>query len=105
MKKVVITGGNGLLGKVVIKHFVDEGYEVVTVDRTRSIQENAKSLIADLTNLGECYGILEGADAVIHLAAIPVAYSHPNEVTFQNNVMSTYNILEACAGLGIKKLL
>lgn len=103
MKKVVITGGNGLLGKVVVKYFVDEGYDVVTVDRAKSNQEGAKSIIADLTKLGECYGILQGADAVIHLAAIPVAYSHPNEVTFQNNVMSTYNILEACAGLGIKK--
>jgi len=103
MKKVVITGGNGLLGKVVVKHFVSEGYEVVTVDRAQSTISGVKSIIADLTNLGECYGILQGADAVVHLAAIPVAYSHPNEVTFQNNVMSTYNILEACSGLGIQK--
>jgi nucleoside-diphosphate-sugar epimerase len=103
MKKIVITGGNGLLGKVVVEHFVAEGYEVVSVDLARSTNPKAKSIIADLTQLGECYGILQGADAVIHLAAIPVAYSHPNEVTFQNNVMSTYNILEACAGLGIGK--
>lgn len=103
MKKVVITGGNGLLGKVVVEHFVNEGYQVVSVDRAKSSNPKAKSIIADLTQLGECYGILQGADAVIHLAAIPVAYSHPNEVTFQNNVMSTYNILEACAGLGIEK--
>lgn len=103
MKKVVITGGNGLLGKVVVEHFVKEGYKVVSVDRTRAVNPKAKSMVADLTKLGECYGILEGADAVIHLAAIPVAYSHPNEVTFQNNVMSTYNILEACGGLGIQK--
>jgi hypothetical protein len=31
------------------------------------------------------------------------AYIYPNEVTFQNNVMGTYNILEAAAGLGIQK--
>jgi nucleoside-diphosphate-sugar epimerase len=73
------------------------------VDRAASSNPKVKSIVADLTQLGECYGILQGADAVIHLAAIPVAYSHPNEVTFQNNVMSTYNILEACAGLGIQK--
>ncbi len=60
-------------------------------------------MTADLTNLGECYGILEGANAVIHLAAIPTAYIFPNEVTFRNNVMATYNILEAAAGLGITK--
>ena len=64
MKKIVITGGNGLLGKVVVDHFVSEGYQVVSVDRTRAINPKAKSIIADLTKLGECYGILQGADAI-----------------------------------------
>jgi len=76
---------------------------VLNVDVTKPSKSSAKFLKVDLTNLGECYGALAGADAVIHLAAIPVAYSHPNEVTFQNNVMSTYNILEAAAGLRIKE--
>jgi nucleoside-diphosphate-sugar epimerase len=57
-----------------------------------------------LTNLGQVYGVIKGAYGVVHLAAIPVAYSHPNEVTFKNNVMGTYNILEAVAGLGISKV-
>ena len=103
MKKVVITGVNGLLGPYVVDHFIKKGYDVLSVDITKPKKSPAKFMTANLTNLGECYGILQGADAVIHLAAIPVAYSHPNEVTFQNNVMSTYNILEAAAGLGIKK--
>ncbi len=103
MKRVVITGGSGLLGTYVVEHFVKKGYDVLNVDVIKPSNSNAKFLKVDLMNLGECYGALAGADAVIHLAAIPVAYSHPNEVTFQNNVMSTYNILEAAAGLGIKK--
>jgi nucleoside-diphosphate-sugar epimerase len=103
MKKIVITGGSGLLGPYVVDHFVEMGYEVLSVDITKPQKSSARFLKVDLMNLGECYGALAGADAVVHLAAIPVAYSHPNEVTFQNNVMSTYNILEAAAGLGIKK--
>lgn len=103
MKKVVITGVSGLLGPYVVDHFVEKGYDVLSVDITKPKKSSARFMTANLMNLGECYGILQGADAVIHLAAIPVAYSHPNEVTFQNNVMSTYNILEAAAGLGIKK--
>lgn len=58
---------------------------------------------ADLTHLGECYGVLEGASAVIHLAAIPGPNLATNEVTFQTNVTTTYNILEAAVGRGIKK--
>ncbi len=103
MKKVVITGGSGLLGPYVVNHFIEAGYEVLSVDIVKPKASRARHITANLMNLGECYGILAGADAVVHLAAIPVAYSHPNEVTFQNNVMSTYNILEAAAGLGIKK--
>ena len=104
MKKVVVTGGSGLLGPWVIKEFVDQGYDVVNCDSKKPKEELCRTVITDLHNLGEVYGALEGADAVVHLAAIPVAYSHPNEVTFENNVMSTFNVLEAAAGLGIKKV-
>jgi nucleoside-diphosphate-sugar epimerase len=102
-KKVVITGGSGLLGPSVVKEFLEHGYDVVNADVKKPKEELCKTVIVDLTNLGEVYGVLADADAVVHLAAIPVAYSHPNEVTFQNNVMSTYNILEAAGNLGIKK--
>ncbi|CAM3812234.1 NAD-dependent epimerase/dehydratase family protein [Alkalicoccus chagannorensis] len=103
MTKVVVTGGSGLLGPDVIKEFVDHGYDVVNADVKHPDEARCKTVITDLTNLGEVYGVLADADAVVHIAAIPVAYSHPNEVTFQNNTMSTYNILEAAGNLGIKK--
>jgi len=103
MKKIVITGTAGLLGPYVVKHFLEQGYDVLSVDKVKPAETLTRHMTADLTNLGECYGILEGAYAVIHLAAIPTAYIFPNEVTFRNNVMATYNILEAAAGLGITK--
>lgn len=103
MKKVIVTGGSGLLGSSVMKEFLDNGYEVVNADIKHPTDPICKTVIIDLQNLGEVYEVLAGADAVVHLAAIPVAYSHPNEVTFKNNVMSTYNVLEAAGTLGIKK--
>jgi nucleoside-diphosphate-sugar epimerase len=103
MKNVVVTGGSGLLGPDVIREFLEHGYRVVNADLKHPKEALCRTVITDLTNLGEVYGVLAGADAVVHLAAIPVAYSHPNEVTFRNNVMSTYNILEAAGSLGIKK--
>lgn len=103
MGKVVVTGGSGLLGPAVIQEFLDHGYEVVNADVKHPKEALCKTVITDLTDLGQVHGVLAGADAVVHIAAIPVAYSHPNEVTFENNVMSTYNILEAAGNLGIKK--
>jgi nucleoside-diphosphate-sugar epimerase len=101
--KIVVTGGSGKLGTWVIKDLIEHGYEVLNVDSKVPKESMCDTIYADLRNLGEAYGVLQDAEAVIHLAAIPVAYLYPNEVTFQNNVMATYNILEAAAGLGIKK--
>uniref|UniRef100_S0DDS9 Putative NAD dependant epimerase n=1 Tax=termite gut metagenome TaxID=433724 RepID=S0DDS9_9ZZZZ len=103
MKNVTITGTAGLLGPYVVRHFLEQGYQVLSVDRVKPAEPLTRHMTTDLNNLGECYGILENADAVVHLAAIPTAYIYPNEVTFQNNVMGTYNVLEAAAGRGIKK--
>jgi len=103
MKRVVITGTAGRLGPYVAEHFVDMGYDVLSVDVKMPEEVKADHRTADLTNLGECYGILRGADALVHLAAIPNAVSYTSEVTFRNNVMSTYNLLEAADALGIKK--
>lgn len=103
MSKVVITGGSGMLGRWVVRHFVEQGYEVLNVDSRRPDEELCPTLLADLEDLGETYGALAGADAVVHLAAIPAAHIRTPEVTFRNNVMSTYNVLEAAAGLGIRK--
>ena len=103
MKKVVVTGTAGRLGPHVAKHFVEKGYDVLSVDAKMPAELVADHRTADFTNLGECYGILQGADALIHLAAIPNALSYTSEVTFRNNVMSSYNLLEAADTLGIKK--
>lgn len=103
MKKVVVTGGSGMLGRWVVRHFVEQGYEVLNVDTRRPEEALCPTLIADLENLGETYSVLSGADAVVHLAAIPAMHIRTPDVTFRNNVMSTYNVLEAAAGLGIRK--
>lgn len=102
-KKVVVTGGSGMLGSWVVKHFVEQGYEVLNVDTRQPEEPVCPTLIVNLEDLGQTYGALAGADAVVHLAAIPRAGMVPPEATFRNNVMSTYNVLEAASGLGIKK--
>ena len=104
MNKIVVTGGSGKLGTWVVKDLLAHGYHVVNVDAKAPMESLCDFIYTDMGNLGEVYGALREADGVIHLAAIPVAYLYPNEVTFQNNVMATYHVLEAAAGLGIKKV-
>ena len=49
-------------------------------------------------------GVMQGQDAVIHLAAIPSPDAHTAEVVFRTNVMSTFNVLEAATILGISNI-
>jgi nucleoside-diphosphate-sugar epimerase len=104
MKKVVVTGGNGKTGMWVVKEFLEKGYEVLSADINITQDTGCKTVKVDLKNLGQVYGMLAGADAVVHIAAIPRPRGYTSEVVFENNVMSTYNVLEAAANLGIKKV-
>lgn len=43
-----------------------------------------------------------GPDAVVHLAAIPNPESHAGSRVFENNVVSTYNVLDAAGAVGAR---
>lgn len=101
--KVLVTGGSGKAGPWVVADLLEHGFEVINVDMRPSTQVHTYH--ADLTDLGQVYGVLERQEAVIHLAAIPWPGEHAPEVVFRNNVMSTFNILQAACVLGIKKVI
>ena len=47
---------------------------------------------------------VECMDAVLHLAAIPSLGRPPNAEIFQINTASTFNVFDACAYYGIKRV-
>ncbi len=49
-------------------------------------------------------GRLPGAEAVVHLAAIPAPGMTANAATFRNNVVSSYNVVAAARLVGIKNI-
>jgi nucleoside-diphosphate-sugar epimerase len=102
IKKVMVTGGAGKAGRWVIAELREHGYEVTNVDRRPSSEVH--TFQADLCDLGQVYGMVEGKGAVVHLAAIPWPGEHPPEVVFRNNVMSTFNVLQASLALGVTKV-
>lgn len=104
MKRVIVTGGSGKTGAWVVKEFIEHGYEVISIDLNYPQNPICKAVKVDLKNLGQVYNALAGAHAVVHLAAVPRPSGYTSEYVFENNVMSTYNILEAAAGLGIGKV-
>lgn len=104
MDKVVVTGGSGKAGRECVNELREHEYEVVDVDIATSRDPDAPTVIADLTDLGQAIEVLNGADAVVHLAAIPAPNILPDGETFEVNMMSTYNVFSAAAILGLEKV-
>jgi len=101
---VVVTGGAGKAGRWVTRHLRGIGYDVLSVDVVRDNSDQGPSLIADLADPGQCLEVLAGADAVVHLAAIPAPGIHPEAETFRNNAMSTYNVFAAAVDRGLSRV-
>lgn len=103
--RVLVTGGNGRLGRWVGRELRDHGHDVVSVDRhLPSIPEpGIHHRQVEMRDLGQIIGAAEGREALIHFAAIPSPYAHPDEVVFLNNVDATYNALQAAMILGIAR--
>lgn len=100
--KVLVTGSNGRVGRYTVQDLLEHGYDVTGADLAPS--STVRTYVTDFTDLGQTTSVMHGHDAVIHMAAIPSPTIHPAEVVFQNNVMSTFNVLQAATMLGIKKV-
>ena len=103
-KKIVVTGGSGKAGRAVVKDLLDHGYDVLNVDLAPSREPLAPYLKVDLTDLGQAFEVLQGIDAVVHLAAIPAPGLQTEETTFRINMASTYNIFSAATSLGLERV-
>ncbi len=108
--KVVVTGGSGKLGRWVVRELNSDAsgpapHEVTVFDRVKSPDDDgARFLPGDVQDLGQVFGALAGAEAVIHLAGIPTHSVAPNEDTFRINAMGTFNVHEAAWRLGIRRV-
>jgi UDP-glucose 4-epimerase len=99
--KVLVTGARGKVGRAVVPALMGAGHEVRASDLARGVFDRplpgdpAEYVQADLTDAGEAFALVRGVDAVVHTAAIPEPTHNPPHVVFRNNLMSTFNVLEA----------
>ncbi|HTV18099.1 MAG TPA: NAD(P)-dependent oxidoreductase, partial [Polyangiaceae bacterium] len=111
-QRIIVTGGTGKAGHWIVKHLLERGYDVVNVDVRHPERPQCKSLTADLTDLGQTIDAFSPHSTgdrtpylgVIHMAAIPRPHMHANSEVWRVNTQSTYNVLEACGLLGIRKV-
>lgn len=104
---VAVTGGNGKIGEKILRNLSKHGYRTVNLARGKRREEISDEYrTTDLLDAGEVYGSLaiSDADAVIHMGTIPAPTNHPGFKTYQNNVMSSYHILEASQSLELNSV-
>jgi CDP-glucose 4,6-dehydratase len=107
--RVLFTGAQGFIGSWVAERLLDEGAEVLVLDRPlaevsrfgmRGLQDRCTPVAADLMDVDSLRVALDGhgVQAVFHLAATAIVGSATTSPlrTYEVNVGGTWNLLEAC---------
>jgi UDP-glucose 4-epimerase len=114
--KILVTGGAGFIGSHLVDRLVRDGYRVRVVDnlssgRLENIKHhldagNVEIIVGDLKDPQVALEAVEGVDVVFHFAANPevrVSTTNP-EIHFNENIVATFNLLEAMRRKGVKEL-
>jgi nucleoside-diphosphate-sugar epimerase len=110
--KVVVTGGSGKAGRAVVRDLVEHGHTVLNVDRVPPADgaSGSRFMPADLTDYGQTLeavsgaGVVQGIEAVVHLAALPSPTVATPDVVFRTNVTSTHTVFAAAVRLGLRRI-
>jgi len=110
---VLVTGGTGFLGSYIIKELVEKNYPVRAIRRTTSkipfyisanIFEQVQWVEGDILDPVSLDEAMEGADAVIHSAAIISFAKADKKKMYHVNVQGTANVVNAAIEKNISRL-
>jgi len=113
-RRFVIFGGAGFIGSHLADLLSRQAVKGITVFDKRITkqliargQETGKVEVVegDVTHVDQVAAVMDGADGVFHLAALPINSSaHMPRLCVDVNVLGTFNVLEAAQKAGVKKI-
>jgi UDP-glucose 4-epimerase len=108
-RRLVITGGAGLVGSQLAKLLAPENDVVVADDLSKGeaerVPDDAELVVADMRDAGDVADVItDDVDAVFHFAAYTdTNYDRPR-VLFEENAEMTYNVLERMDEVDVRSL-
>ena len=109
-KKVLVTGGTGLIGMPLVKMLIKKKAKVtvVSLDSKKRAPKNCKFIKIDLRELSNCLKVCKDKDIVFHLAGVkgspkmtmqkPASFMVPT-------IMFSFNMMEAARRSNVKRFM
>ena len=106
--RVALTGASGYTGGRLLEALRARGDEVAVLVRPESVSEGIRAQASRLVEgrLGDAEAaarLVEGADAVLHVAAVYRTAGHPDSYYREVNVVGTERLLEAAVRQGVRR--
>src|SRR5262245_44153470 len=104
--KVLVTGGNGFLGRAIVAECLRRGHEVRSASRKPSAELEklgVRTLPCDLRNSAQVARAVAEHEAVVHCAA-RTGIAGPRADFWSTNVEGTRHVLAACREQRVARL-
>ncbi|MDZ4765210.1 MAG: NAD(P)-dependent oxidoreductase [Chloroflexota bacterium] len=103
--RILVTGGAGRIGRATLERLVTNGYTLRAIDTKPDFDmDGVEYVVCDINDYAATRAVMDGVDAIIHLAAIPAPTIAPGHEVFRINAAGTFNVFEAAEAAGIKRV-
>ncbi len=103
--RALVTGGTGQIGRAAVERLLQQGWEVRVIDiGLNNPVDGAEYVDCNILNYDDVLRHTCGCDAVVHMAALRGPSLGSGHDVFQINVVGTFNVFEAAAAVGIKRV-
>lgn len=104
-RKILITGGQGFVGRALVDRFADQGNQVVCGDKVDTpFRDDVAFLKLDVRDRAAVHTACAGADTVIHNASMVHTKHNREEDVWAVNLTGTENIVDACDAHEVQRL-
>ena len=104
MKRIVVTGAKGGTGGSIVEVLSAAGYDVLGLDLAMPGHREGGYRHADVLDGASLHELFAGADGVVHFGSLPTDNWTSGSTCYRNLMLGGYNVLQACAQAGIRRL-